>query len=256
MPTEATMFEAFAPYYEIMVDWETRLARESPMFQRIFQSVHAKRVLDAACGPGRHAALFARWGLDVAASDISPAMVARAAATAKAQGAKVDVQQASFAEVSHVFPTPFDAIICTGNSLSCADKRATVSAGIAEFFKATRPGGTVVLQVFNYELFAPGESVYAEPLARTVLGQNYLFLKVFRRAGTSCDLDIVVLQQGASEIWTRSVFKEKLLVLDEAALVEMTEKAGYVRIMLYGGPDMAPFDRKKSEYLIVVARKE
>jgi SAM-dependent methyltransferase len=256
MPNETTMFEAFAPFYEIMIDWETRLARESPMFQRIFQSVHAKRVLDAACGPGRHAALFARWGLEVSASDISAAMVDRAAATAKAQGATVDLCQASFADVSQAFPVPFDAVICTGNSLSAAGKRATVAAGIAEFYKATRPGGTVVLQVLNYELFSPGESVYAEPLARTALGQNYIFLKVFRRAGTSCDLDIVVLQQGANELWTRTVFKEKLLVLDEAALVEMTEKAGYVRIMLYGGPDMAPFDRKKSEHLIVVARKE
>jgi hypothetical protein len=69
-------------------------------------------------------------------------------------------------------------------------------------------------------------------------------------------LDVVVLQQGASETWTRTVFKEKLLVLDEAALVEMVEKAGFGKIMLYGGPDMAPFDRRKSESLILVARKE
>jgi SAM-dependent methyltransferase len=256
MAGQTSMFEAFAPYYEIMVDWEARLRRESPMFQRVFQSVHANRVLDAACGPGHHAVLFARWGLAVSASDISPAMVERAAALTAAQGAKVEARQASIDEVSRVFPEPFDAVVCTGNSLSAAGKRSVAAAGIAEFFKVTRPGGTILLQVLNYELFAPGESVYAEPLARTAKGQNYIFLKVFRRAGTSCDLDVVVLQQGASETWTRTVFKEKLLVLDEAALVEMVEKAGFGKIMLYGGPDMAPFDRRQSENLIVVARKE
>lgn len=256
MAAEMSMFEAFQPYYEIMVDWDARLAHESPFFQRAFQSVHAQSVLDCACGTGHHACQFARWGLEVAGSDVSAEMVRRAEHLAATRNLQIEFQQTSFDHLSEVYQEQFDAVVCVGNSLSAAGRRTVVADGIREMHKVVRPGGALVLQVLNYERFTPGENVYGEPVHREHIGQSHLFLKSFRRAGTRCDMDIIVLIHGATDQWTRTVFHERLLVLDRAALVEMVEQAGFGKINLYGGYDMAPLSPKKSRDLILVARRE
>ena len=132
MSNDSSMFSSFAPYYELMIDWDKRLARESPFFQRALQSVHARRILDCACGTGQHACHFARWGLDVAASDVSEEMVAKARHLAASQNVQIDFEVCSFDQLSRCFDEPFDAVLCIGNSLSAAGSRSTVREAIAE----------------------------------------------------------------------------------------------------------------------------
>jgi SAM-dependent methyltransferase len=55
---ERSVFEDRPELYDALVDWSKRLAREEPFFRAVFEQVAARRVLDAACGTGRHAALF------------------------------------------------------------------------------------------------------------------------------------------------------------------------------------------------------
>jgi glycine/sarcosine N-methyltransferase len=255
MPAE-TVFESFQPYYEIMVDWNQRLSHESSFFQRAFQSVHAKSVLDCACGTGHHACLFARWGMDVSASDISEAMIRKTRHLAATGNLQINVQQASFDNLGDAFGRQFDAVVCVGNSLATAGSRATVAKAVAQMHAATRSDGALILQNLNFERFVPGTAVYGDPVYREHLGQNYLFMKVFRRAGTRCDMDIVVLSDGATGQWTRTVFSDKLLVLDRATIVTMVEEAGFGKIKLYGGHEMTPYEPKTSRDLIVVARRE
>ena len=255
MVDELSGFDAFQPYYDIMVNWDARLARESPFLQRAFGSVHARRVLDCACGTGHHACLFARWNLETCASDISPLMVQKTTHLAGIMNVQLDVRQASFDQLSRVFDHPFDAAVCVGNSLSAAKSRSVVAAAIREMHQCLRPDGALILQLLNYDIFTPGQNVYGEPQAREHLGQNYLFLKCWRRAGSTCDMDIVLLQSGPGEGWTRTVFRERLLVLDRHTLAEMVEQAGFGNTKFYGGYDMTPFDPKQSRDLIIVARR-
>lgn len=256
MAAETSMFESFQPFYEIMIDWEARLAGESSLFQRALSSVHAQSVLDSACGTGHHACLFARWGMDVAGSDLSAAMVEKSRHLAASRNLKIDIRQASFDRLSQTFDRTFDAVVCVGNSLSAAGSRSTVTDGIADMHQVIRPGGVLMVQVLNYERFPPGQTVYGEAVHRMHLGQSYLFLKAWRRAATKCEMDVIVLTDGATGQWTRTVFTERLLVMDRSGLVEMLEHSGFGKIHLYGGYDGTPFDSKTSRDLIAVARRE
>jgi SAM-dependent methyltransferase len=256
MAAKKSTFDAFQPYYEIMVDWDRRLEREAPFFQRVFQSVHARRVLDCACGTGRHACLFARWGLEVTGSDVSDEMLRKSRHLAATENLEIPFYRASFDELAATFEAPFDAVVCVGNSLSAAGKRSTVAEGIRQMHQRLAPDGALLIQVLNYERFTPGETVYREPVHREQIGQHYLFLKAFRRAGTTCDMDIIVLADGATSTWTRTVFRERLLVLDRSALVDMVTQAGFGKLKLYGGYQMTPYNPRTSRDLIVVARRE
>ena len=75
------MFDHLTDIYDAMIDWPKRLAAEEPFYRQWFQQVGATRVLDAACGTGRHAAMFHAWGPEVEGADISQAMIERARTT-------------------------------------------------------------------------------------------------------------------------------------------------------------------------------
>ena len=64
--------------FDVMTDWEARLAAEGPFLKSVLEDAGAGRVLDAACGSGGHALWLARQGYEVAGADVSPVMIALA----------------------------------------------------------------------------------------------------------------------------------------------------------------------------------
>ncbi|MGQ9841624.1 MAG: class I SAM-dependent methyltransferase [Anaerolineae bacterium] len=61
--------------FDVMTDWDARLAVEGPFLAALLQEAGAQTVLDAACGSGGHALWLARQGYRVAGADVSPAMI-------------------------------------------------------------------------------------------------------------------------------------------------------------------------------------
>ncbi len=83
------------------------------------------RVLDCACGTGMLAVGLARRGFQVTASDASPAMVERTRALAEQHGVDIDVERRAWDELAEPPErTPFDAVLCVGNSLTHAEGTA------------------------------------------------------------------------------------------------------------------------------------
>src|SRR5512142_3382471 len=94
MPGEQTetagdFYDALAPLFDVMTDWEARLASEGPFLRALLEQQGARRVLDAACGSGGHALALARWSYAVTGADSSAGMVRIAEATARAAGLDV-----------------------------------------------------------------------------------------------------------------------------------------------------------------------
>jgi len=138
-------FDAFQPYYDVMVNWESRIGHEAPFFQRAFSSVSAKRVLDCACGTGHHVRLFARWGLEAVGSDVAASMVEQARADAREEGSPARFEVADFRNLPGRFTPAFDAVICTGNSLplaGSADGMRQAVAGMGDVLRADVPAAS------------------------------------------------------------------------------------------------------------------
>jgi len=254
MPDESA-FDAFQPYYDILVDWEARIGREGPFFQRVFANVSARRVLDCACGTGHHIRLFARWGMDAVGTDLSPAMIEQARRDARASGARLRFEVADFRELPAQFPQPFDAVICTGNSLPLAGSADGVRRAIKSMHDVMRPDGVLVLHTLNYAAIPEGANVYEEPRVRQVEDREILFLKVFRMVRRLCDIDIVALEKQAGA-WKKIQIHARAWAVEQAELESMVAAAGFGRLQWYGGYEPKPFDPAASRDMILVARKE
>lgn len=249
-----TAFDAFQPYYDILVNWEHRIGHEGPFFQRVFASVSARRVLDCACGTGHHVRLFARWGMDAAGSDAAASMIEQARADAREEGTAVRFEVCDFRHLPAHLPGPFDAVICTGNSLPLVGSAEGMRAAIAGMHDVLRPDGLLVLHTLNFATIPEGRTVVEAPRVRHVDDREILFLKIFRKTRHLCDLSIVVLEKQAGE-WTNLETHARAWAVQQAELEAMVTAAGFDRIQFYGGYEPKPLDPATSRDIILVARK-
>lgn len=85
------VFNDVADVYEAMIAWPKRLANEGRFFRRLFDNGGVSRVVDVACGTGRHGAMFHSWGMDVEGADIGTSMIERARTNVGEQQVHPDV---------------------------------------------------------------------------------------------------------------------------------------------------------------------
>ena len=74
---------AQADWYDRSIDWSARLERELPVLRRVLGSPGAGGVLDAGCGPGRHAIALAKLGYRMTCADADEGMLKLAARAAE-----------------------------------------------------------------------------------------------------------------------------------------------------------------------------
>jgi glycine/sarcosine N-methyltransferase len=134
-------------------------------------------VLDAACGTGVDAAVLARRGFRVRASDGSDAMVEAAAARFRREGLAIPVQQCLWADLPDAIGERFDVVLCTGNALVHAAGQDAMVRALSGLRRMTRPGGHVVVHLRNWErLHAERQIVQVATRARTRGGRRCVVL--------------------------------------------------------------------------------
>ena len=164
--TAMSFYDALAPMFDVMTDWEARLAAEGPFLRTILEEAGCRSVLDAACGSGGHALALARWGYAAAGVDASPVMVDLARGKANAAGLDIPFAVADLGSLAALSRgeagedgtagvlrlAPCDAVLCLGNSLPHLLTQADLVAALAGMGSLLKPGGLLVLQNLNYDL--------------------------------------------------------------------------------------------------------
>jgi SAM-dependent methyltransferase len=246
----AETFDTFSEVYEALVDWPKRLANEGPFFRAWFERCGAAMVLDAACGTGQHAALFADWGLSVEGADQSPAMIQRARA---AHGESNTLRWIVRSFEESVAEGSFDAVVCVGNSLALARDVPSAQRAISRFVSAVRDGGVVIVHLLNLWRLPDGPCVWQKSQRTRLARGDTLIVKGVHRAGNRGYVDLVVVTlNGSAALQTESA---PLLGLEAAQLAEFARQAGAPAVELFGDYRSQPYERLKSADLIMVARK-
>lgn len=259
MRTSEDFYDALAPLFDVMTDWEARLAAEEPFLRAALAEARGRRVLDAACGSGGHALALARWGYEAVGADASPVMVQMARQKAQAAGLAVPFAVAGLADLPEVCgPAAFDTVLCLGNSLPHLLTQAELVAALRATAAALAPGGVFVTQNLNYDLrwqlqprwFAAQGDMLDEQEALVWRFADYdvpaeriaFHIALFRKELTGWQVQVHTTPQ-------RPLFQADLL----AALAE----AGFGEVRSYAGMTAAPapFDPATSGDLVVTARK-
>jgi len=105
------------------------------------------RVLDLACGHGRHSLGLARRGFRVTGVDLSPRSVKRAREEATAEGLEVEFVQADMREID--FRAEFDAAINLFTAIGYFESDDEDRGVFERVARALRPGGRFLIDTIN-----------------------------------------------------------------------------------------------------------
>jgi SAM-dependent methyltransferase len=270
--TATGFYDALAPMFDVMTDWNARLASEGPFLKAMLEEVEARSVLDAACGSGGHAIALAGWGYTVAGADVSPVMVDMA--RRKAVGANLDIPFAvtDLAGLSELATgrtgdddalgvarlAPYDAALCLGNSLPHLLTEADLVAALRGMAAVLRPGGLLVLHNLNYDLRWQKQPRWFAAQGGTLDGREVLVWRFADYDQLSGRISFhVALFDKKDAGWQVNVHTTPHRPLFQADLLAALAEVGFTAPRSYGRmalpPD--PFDPNASPDLVVVANK-
>lgn len=236
-----------------MIAWDKRLAREGPFFRELFETQGVRSVLDLACGPGRHAAMFASWGLVSWGADTSPVMLRMAREHARGQGVKARFVRASYGSLRKVLRRKFDAVINIGNSLVQVRDQKELEVLMREVRGLLNPGGLFLSQTRNYDGCREDEIEALPVTMKGESGRETLFLRLHQRQGERIRFYLVKFTREGSS-WKTSPRMTWFHRVTRKGLARALTRAEFRRAQWFGGYDRAPFDPLRSPDLVVLAR--
>jgi SAM-dependent methyltransferase len=249
------LYDGFVDY-DRFVKWERRLAHELPFLEQQLAASKARKVLDAACGTGRHAIALAQRGYQVTGADLSPGMIERARENAARAEVDVSFAVAGFGQLATRVGAGFDAVLCLGNSLPHVLTAETLLETIADFLALLRPGGVLLIQNRNLDAVVANQARWMPLQSYREDSQEWMFIRFydFESDGT-ITFNVVTLRRDSSSDWTQHVEGTKLYPWRADQLVAACGIAGFEEVTTYGDMSGSPFDREKSGNLVVIARR-
>jgi SAM-dependent methyltransferase len=220
-------------------------AAEVDFLQRATGLPAGGRVLDVACGSGRHALVLARRGYRVTGLDVSAEAIGFARAAAGAEGLELDLRVGDM----RALPADVraDLAICMGNAFGYLDHEGT-RAWLAELAGLVVPGGALVLDyAFAAESLLPGLDLEEEPM--TIGGVEATQVNTYD-AVEGRWLTEFTFRRGAEVHRGTSVQH----VYTAAEVARLVRAAGFADVALFGDPDGAPYGLGSPRLLLVARR--
>lgn len=198
------------------------------------------RMLDLACGRGRHARYLCDKGFEVTGIDLSPANIEKARQL-QCGNLFFEVHDMRHPYRSGYFQYVFNFFTSFGYFDNVEDNQATVDA-IADGLVA---GGYVVIDFLNAQRVIDRLTTYEE---KTVKDIHFQIEKQFRPP--FIEKEIRFTDQGQS-----FHFKEQVQALCLADFQQYFSRAGLTVEAVFGNYALAPFDAAQSDRLIVLGKK-
>lgn len=215
----------FADYWDDLVGWETRLAREGAFYNRLLKAHGAQDVLDIATGTGVNAVSLAQAGFRVTAADGSENMVAKTRQNAKQYGVQLaDTKVADWLSLDKLLGSErFDAVVCLGNSFTHLFDHEDRRTALRAIFRVLRPGGMLIIDQRNYD---------------SMLDQGYSSKHAYCYTGDGVDVGPVELNRKLAKFEyvfaDGARFQLNMYPLRQDYLSHLLEDAGFVNVERYG----------------------
>lgn len=221
-------------------------SREAQAIIRMLQLQPGQRVMDLACGFGRHSIVLAEKGFSVTGYDLSDSFLNKARELADSLAVGLDLKQGDMREIP--FEEEFDAIINMFTAFGFFDNEEEDLKVLRGVHKALKPGGQFLMDIINREY------ALSKTLARRWTRENGMYMleeRFFDYFRSRLELiNMLILPSGEIKEATYSI---RLYTLTE--MLDLFNKAGLVLTDVYGDFDGALYNAE-SPRMILVATKE
>ena len=251
----------FAGYYDAVINWEKRLAREMPLLEELARAAGA-HVLVPACGTGAHVVALAERGFktlgfdaDEAALKIAQRKINAAEASITAAGGEARLVLLRMEEASKLGPR-YDAAFCLGNALPGISEPGQLLAALRGVAGALRPGGCFFTQNLNYDLRWREKAKFYPLLSGETREEEVLLVKFADYEAEFISFHALYLVRPKSGGgWQSLVRGSRQIPLFRERLSELLGQAGFGNLVFWGDYAQTPFDAEKSADLLVLAEK-
>lgn len=241
----ATIFEDIGEDFEII--FAGQMPRTGAQVEFAIQALRlapGARVLDIACGVGRHSIELARRGYHVTGLDLSPTLLKIAAERAERAGVEVNWVRADMREIP--FTQEFDAafnIFSSWGYLESEDEDQKVLTAVA---RALKPGGAFLLETAHRDWMIRHfqSHAWSEGVGVLVLEDRVLDLLSGRLLSTWT----AIYNDGRRRQWQVNTRH-----YTAAELRRMLESAGFTISQSFGGYDGAPLTLESPRLILVAS---
>ncbi len=231
-----------SPYYHTL--YQHHDEQEARFFiDQLLRTLHlppGARILDLACGRGRHARYLADKGFDVTGLDISESSIAYARQFENHRLAFYRHDMRQRFRVNY-----FDAVLNLFTSFGYFNTDREHERVLHNVHDSLKPGGLFLLDFFNAH-WVRSHLVRRE---EKTLGDITFHIHKSIRAGRVYKR-IEFEAQGR-----RYTFRERVRLFTLEDLTAMLQKARLPVVCTYGGYDLQPYDSTLSQRLILIAQK-
>jgi SAM-dependent methyltransferase len=251
----------FAEYYDAVINWEKRLAREMPLIEELARSA-GTRLLVPACGTGGHVVALAERGFSVLGFDADPDAVAFvqqrihqeknviSAAGGEAQASILNLEEAGRLGPNH------DAAFCLGNALPGISGEGQLPAALKGLAGALRPGGLLLTQNLNYDLRWREKAHWFPLLSGETAREEVLLVKFADYEQEAINFHAMFLiREKAGAKWQSHVRSSRQIPLLRSHLAGLLSEAGFGNLQFWGDYAKSGFEPEKSSDLLVAAEK-
>ena len=228
-------------YYHTL--YKNRDVSEAKLFiQRLIEYLPLKkndRVLDLACGKGRHAVTLSECGFKVLGVDLSPNSISEAK--------KFENDSLEFAvhDMRDIIPNEqFDGVFNLFTSFGYFDSIAENQKAVDSIAKMLKPNGILVIDFMNARQVV---SSLVESETKSVDGITFNIERNFD--GTHIFKNISFNADGQSHSFTERV---QALTLDD--FFSLLDAANFKILDSFGDFDLKPFEETTSDRLIIISQ--
>jgi 2-polyprenyl-3-methyl-5-hydroxy-6-metoxy-1,4-benzoquinol methylase len=252
-----SFFDDISLAYDNTIDWESRLKREMPFMLSLIKNIENPRVLDIACGSGRHSVALASHGAEVIGVDYSKSMIEAAENHASIKGVLPKFIVGDMEDIKTTVEGPFDLIICLGNSLALTNDLDSLKKVVKDILHLLKDGGSFVAQVLNFEeIHWTGFRTFPSKTGKLSSGEEVTFSRLFEHTDYpfSSTLVMSVFKKHGDE-WISEVSTQKVLNLKHDQMMGLLKETGYSDVEIFPSYERGSFDKKYDRSMVILCQK-
>ncbi len=226
---------------------DERAQQEAAFVEQALGLSPGDRVLDLCSGPGRHAVLLAKRGLDVTAQDLSQDYLEQALRATQDEGVSLTAVHSDMRRIP--FEAAFDAVINMFTAFGYLESEEEDARVLQQIARALKPGGRFLLDLINREWVV--SNYVQNEWRRASDGAIYLeHRELDLVAGRNHVTFTVILPNGAR----REMEGHHVRVYTLTEVIAMLQRAGLTFKRAYGGFSGEPY-AVDTRRMIVVGKK-